>query len=132
MNKKLMIVKNKNGVQSCTRGGLRSHVYLQKGDIEGSQLAVTWVEVEPGGRQRPHHHPAEQVYVIVQGSGEMAIDGERRPVGVGDLIYIPGNSRHGIENNGSQRLIYVSAATPNWDIDAVYQHGQLATEGEST
>lgn len=123
-----MIIQHKSTVPFRERNGLTSYIYLQSGDIADSQLAVTWVEVAVGAKQRPHHHEAEQVYVIVQGSGLMQVGDQSRPAKRGDLIYIPGSATHGIENTGSEVLIYVSAATPNWDITSVYDHGQLALE----
>lgn len=121
-----MIVKNKTHVPQRERNGLTSHILLQAGDIPDAQLAATWVEVIPGAQQRPHNHEAEQVYIIVQGSGLMQINDETQPVTIGDLVYIPSNARHGIQNTGSGTLIYVSAATPNMDITTNYDYGQLA------
>jgi mannose-6-phosphate isomerase-like protein (cupin superfamily) len=69
-----------------------------------------------------------QVYVIVQGSGIMHVGGEIQPVQAGDLIYIPSNAEHGIENNTAEPLSYVSAATPAMNLRAAYDRGALTPD----
>jgi mannose-6-phosphate isomerase-like protein (cupin superfamily) len=45
---------------------------------------------------RHYHAESEEIYYVVEGSGEMELDGERRPVGVGDAVLIPPGARHQI------------------------------------
>lgn len=106
------------------RAGLASCVLLQDGDVPGSDLTVTWVEVAPGARQELHAHASEQVYVVVRGSGRVEVDGERRDVVIGDLVLAPGGAVHGIENTGAGSLVYVSAATPSFRVTDFYDHSE--------
>jgi mannose-6-phosphate isomerase-like protein (cupin superfamily) len=105
------------------RKGMVSYFLPDAHAVSESPLAVTWVDVEPGGRQLLHHHPEMQVYVIVQGSGLMHVGGEIQRVRAGDLIYIPSNAEHGIENDRAEPLSYVSAATPAMNLRAAYDQG---------
>jgi mannose-6-phosphate isomerase-like protein (cupin superfamily) len=107
--------------------GLRSHVLLQAGDLDGASLAVTWVDVAPGESQPPHRHDPEQVYVIVRGRGRVRVGDEEREVERGELVFIPPGAVHGIENVGSETLTYVSAATPAFDLTGLYDAGELAS-----
>jgi quercetin dioxygenase-like cupin family protein len=51
--------------------------------------------LEPGqGTQRHHHRRAEEIYLIVEGSGRMEVDGERAEVVPGDAILIPPGAWH--------------------------------------
>lgn len=120
-----MYVKNKTEVPKRERYGLTSHFMLQTGDIAESQLAVTWVDVQPGKKQRAHHHPPEQVFLIVAGTGRMHIGAETHEVTEGDLVYIPTNLPHSIDNLGDGVLSYISAATPQINFEEVYDHGEL-------
>lgn len=115
-----MIVRSKQTAAQRTTGGLTSHVLLEKGDGADSRLAITWVDVAPGGEQKPHRHEPEQAYVIVRGQGRMVVDGTERDVGARDLVFVPPNGLHGIRNTGEQTLTYVSAATPTFQITALY------------
>jgi mannose-6-phosphate isomerase-like protein (cupin superfamily) len=106
--------------------GLVSHILLEEGDAPGGELSVTWVNVEPGGRQVPHSHGPQQIYVITRGSGRMKVGGEERDVAEGQMVFIPPNTEHGIVNTGDGTLTYVSAATPAFRVTELYDAGQIS------
>ena len=63
--------------------------------------------------------------MLVQGSGLMRVGNDKRKVAVGELVYIPPNTLHSIENTSNDTLVYVSAATPNVDWQTFYDSGPL-------
>ena len=107
------------------RDGLVSHALLHAEDFPGTRLTVTWVDVDPGSAQRPHSHAPEQVYVVVRGWGKMKVGDEVEWVAAGDLVHIPPDTLHSIENISDGVLTYVSAATPTVDWEAFYDAGPL-------
>jgi len=107
------------------RPGLVSHILLQSGDTSSANLAIAWVIVEPGSAQQPHNHVPEQAYVVVEGQGRIKVGSEIADVKAGDLVYVPSNAEHAVENLGTERLVYVSVAVPALDIEAMYDTGQL-------
>src|SRR3954451_12673848 len=110
------------------RGRLRSHFLLDAGDLGSRHLTVTWVDVPAGSEQRAHFHPdSEQVYVIVRGTGRMSVAGHAEQVSEGDLVFIPPAAPHGILNDGSGPLVYISAASPPVSMAELYSE-QLAPE----
>ena len=110
------------------RGRLRSHFLLDAGDLGSRNLTVTWVDVPPGGEQRAHSHPdSEQVYVIVRGTGRIRVAGDSEQVREGDLVFIPPAAEHGIVNDGTETLVYVSAASPPVSMAELYNE-QLAPD----
>ncbi len=118
----------KDTAEKRARPGMTSYFLLGRHSVADTPLAVTWVDVEPGGRQLIHHHPETQVYVIIEGTGIMHVGGETLPVKAGDLAYIPSNADHGIENTGEGMLRYVSTATPAMDLIAAYDRGAHTPE----
>ena len=68
-------------------------------------------EVLPvGSAVRPHiHHQLEEIYYILSGTGTMLVGDESRQIGAGDAVYIPRETRHSLENTGSEpiRLLLV-------------------------
>ena len=46
--------------------------------------------------ERHYHAQSEEIYYVVEGSGEMELDGERQQVGVGVAVLIPPGARHQI------------------------------------
>ncbi|RMF56172.1 MAG: cupin domain-containing protein [Calditrichaeota bacterium] len=126
-----MYTRNKSTAPTRKRDGLTCHLLLQEGDVRNSRIAVTWVEVEPGSCQLPHRHMPEQIYVIIKGSGQMRIGETLKEVTVGDVVYIPSNMVHGIQNlSSTEQLVYVTAATPSFDIAAMYDQGKPVTATE--
>ena len=106
--------------------GLVSHILLEEGDAPGGELSITWVDVEPGGEQKPHSHGPQQVYVITRGQGRMKVGDDERDVHEGQMVFIPPDTDHGIVNRGDQVLTYVSAATPAFPVTDLYDVGQLS------
>jgi len=53
--------------------------------------------LEPGqSTQRHYHAESEEIYYVVEGAGEMELDGERRTLAVGDAVLIPPGAWHEI------------------------------------
>lgn len=59
-----------------------------------------------------HRHKQAEVYHILEGEGEVTINGTRSRVSSGSIVFIPGDAEHGIVNTGEGRLrwFYVFAA----------------------
>ena len=43
-------------------------------------------------------HTRDEVYVVVQGAGDLIKDGVRMPVGPGDFLFVPAGVEHNFEN----------------------------------
>lgn len=123
-----MFKRNKSAAPQRQRDGLLSYILLQQGDVPDTRLSVTWVELTPGGSQKPHKHSPEQSYIIIQGRGEMHVGEESSMVENGDIVHIPSNTVHFIENAGATDLIYVSVSSPAYDFTALYDDGELKQE----
>lgn len=95
------------------RGGQTSYLLLGDGQFGSRNLAITWVEGQPGSQQPFHEHPSsEQAYVILAGRGLMIVNDEEREVVAGTLVLVPPGARHAIRCVGDDSLIYVSATSP--------------------
>jgi mannose-6-phosphate isomerase-like protein (cupin superfamily) len=72
----------------------------------------------PGKATMPHHHPkTEEIYYILEGTGEMTIADETRSVGPGDAIAIPRGQRHTIANSGAITLRFLCCCAPGYEHD---------------
>jgi mannose-6-phosphate isomerase-like protein (cupin superfamily) len=99
------------------RGGQVSYLLLTGGQFGSENLAITWVEGDPGSEQPLHAHPAnEQVYVIARGRGIMKVGGEEHEVVAGTLVFIPPGTSHAIRNTGDEPLVFISATAPPFDL----------------
>ncbi len=62
--------------------------------------------------QRHYHAESEEFYYVLEGGGEMEIDGERSSVGVGDAIVIPPGAWHQITAGGDSDLRFLCCCSP--------------------
>lgn len=85
-----------------------------------SGLTVGIAEIPVGAPPPPrgHVHSQAEVYVFLAGHGVVVVGGERREIGQGDAVFIPGEMEHYAANTGSEplRLLYFFAADSFSDI----------------
>jgi mannose-6-phosphate isomerase-like protein (cupin superfamily) len=82
-------------------------------------LAEAWLE--PGQATQRHYHAAsEELYVLLDGSGEMEVDGERRHVGVGDAVLIPPGAWHQIRASAEAPLRFLCCCAPPYSHDDTF------------
>jgi mannose-6-phosphate isomerase-like protein (cupin superfamily) len=112
------------------RDNITSHLLVSALTCDAENLAITLVEMEPGGVQQLHNHEPEQVYYILEGSGVMTVDDERRSVKAGDCIYFPSFAKHGLENTGRTMLRYLSAASPSFTAEECERLWPLTRQDE--
>jgi quercetin dioxygenase-like cupin family protein len=65
--------------------------------VRGDRITFAVVDVEPNVLVPEHHHPNEQVGVVLRGAITMTVAGESRRLGVGDTYVIPGDVPHAAE-----------------------------------
>ena len=63
-------------------------------------FAMRLFEVEPGGHSPLHSHDWEHEVYIVDGSGELEFEGERKGFGKGWFILVPPGREHRFLNTG--------------------------------
>lgn len=85
-------------------------VYLLKDNKTLNNLVLSSTKLYRGQRTNGHRHPGqEEVYVFVQGWGEMIVgdeDSEPFDVGEGDYVLIPDGAFHRVTNTGDMNLIF--------------------------
>lgn len=68
---------------------------LASPELDNSRHVASGVSVVPAGSATPwHHHEAEEIAVIVAGSGEIEMNGVIFPVRVGDVLLTPPDVPH--------------------------------------
>ncbi|KAJ5748165.1 uncharacterized protein N7511_009861 [Penicillium nucicola] len=70
------------------------------------------------GRLCPHRHEQAEIYHILEGAGDMTVDGVTTAVHAGCTVFIPRNAEHGIVNTSDKplRWFYVFAVGSFGDI----------------
>ena len=80
-----------------TKDGSTIRSILDRTNAPVQNQSLAEARVPAGGSTERHHHKlAEELYFILEGAGEIELDGERRMVGPGDAILIPPGAWHTI------------------------------------
>jgi len=78
-----------------------------------AQQSLAEATLAPGqATQRHYHRASEEIYFVLDGEGEMELDGERRRVDVGDAIAIPPGAWHELRAGGDRPLRILCCCAP--------------------
>jgi mannose-6-phosphate isomerase-like protein (cupin superfamily) len=69
--------------------------------------------------QRHYHARSEEIYVFLEGGGEMEVEGEAREVGPGDSVLIPPGAWHQI-TAGAQGARFLCCCAPPYSDDDTF------------
>jgi len=100
--------------------------------IQTRNFCMGNVTLEPNGGQVPwHNQEQEEIYFIVEGTGEMCLGSERQTVTTGQAVYIPPRVFHQLTNIGDKPLRMIYCYGPAGDVAHWRQEldGTLPKEG---
>ena len=106
-----MIIADLNKTEGRTYPARRTTRNIAGGasPIQCDNFCIGNVTLEPRGGQVPwHNHHQEEVYLILEGAGEMCLGQQRQTVTAGQAVYIPPGVFHQLTNTGDTptRMIY--------------------------
>jgi mannose-6-phosphate isomerase-like protein (cupin superfamily) len=70
--------------------------------------------------QRHYHRETEEFYYLLEGSGEMEIDGERAAVRPGDAVLVPPGAWHEIRADEGSELRFLCCCAPPYRHEDTY------------
>jgi len=89
--------------------------------LRAEEQSLAEATLAPGQATERHRHAAsEELYYLVEGSGEMEVDGERQRVRPGDGILIPPGAWHQIRNDGPGDLRFLCCCAPPYSHDDTF------------
>ena len=83
---------------------IRSLLDRTNAPVQRQSLAEATLPAD-ASTQRHYHQASEEFYFILEGSGEMELDGVTRVVHPGDAVLIPAGARHTITALSSLRML---------------------------
>jgi mannose-6-phosphate isomerase-like protein (cupin superfamily) len=85
--------------------------------IQCRHFCIGHVTLEPRGGQVPwHNQEQEEIYFIVEGTGEMCLGAERQIVTTGQAVFIPPGIFHQLTNVGDAPLRMLYCYGPAGDV----------------
>jgi mannose-6-phosphate isomerase-like protein (cupin superfamily) len=74
-----------------------------------TSFGVNQMVLEPGQRSRIHRHQnQEEVYLVLEGTLSLAIEGEESDLGEGELVRVAPDVRRQLMNRGPERLVMIA------------------------
>jgi mannose-6-phosphate isomerase-like protein (cupin superfamily) len=90
---------------------IRELLGLETAPVRSQSLAEA--TLAPGSATQRHYHAdSEELYYVLEGQGEMEVDGERSRVGPGDAVLIPAGSWHQIVAHDGGELRFLCCCAP--------------------
>tara|TARA_B100001996_G_C18166087_1_gene402534 strand:+ start:167 stop:523 length:357 start_codon:yes stop_codon:yes gene_type:complete len=82
---------------------------------ENTSYKIKRIEVNPGQRlSYQYHNKRSEVWVIIQGNGIITLNDIERNYSKGDTILIPQSMKHRIENQGTDKTIFIEVQTGSY------------------
>ena len=63
--------------------------------------------LEKGGAAPRHSHPWQHIIYVVEGVGNLFMDGTDYPLKAGSVAYVPSDILHQVSNAGEQRFVFI-------------------------
>lgn len=109
---------------------LSSHILMDAGELGSRNMTVTWIDVPSGVSQELRsHEEAEQVYVVVKGTGTLSTTGDTEVLEPGDLALIPPATDHTLANEDEEPLSLLSVQSPAVSVDETFGRQTAAVVG---
>jgi mannose-6-phosphate isomerase-like protein (cupin superfamily)/pyrroloquinoline quinone (PQQ) biosynthesis protein C len=89
---------------------LNIEFYVTRAPFPAEVLDPRFVRIPEGKFNENHKHAHETVFVVMQGTGEIHVDGRVVEVRPGDLVFVPRWSMHQSRNTGSGELLLLAIA----------------------
>ncbi len=107
--------RERDATPFVTKDGSTIREYFHTGEQSLAEASL-----EPGAATQRHFHArSEEIYLIVEGGGELEVDGDRRQVAPGDAILIPPNAWHGL-TAGRQGVTLLCCCVPPYSDDDTF------------
>lgn len=92
-------------------GADRVSMAMMVGREDGApHFSMRQFEVAPGGRTPQHSHDYEHEVLVLDGAGDVLLEGERRPIRPGDVIYVPADQEHQFRADQERGLRFICLA----------------------
>lgn len=91
----------------------RLKLLLSAGRTESAEITLGMAALDPGEELPLHSHPQAETCIVLSGNGRFEVEGETTPVEASQIVFIPGNARHRIVNDGEKPLTFLFAFAAN-------------------
>ena len=118
-HKRIIVFENDGRMEPDICGQV---IDLINSEISGSKnMSIATIFVDPGKESKMHFHKKmEEIYYILDGKGEININGIVTKIKKGYAILLPVGSKHQIRNTGQKVLKFISVDSPSFEENDIY------------
>jgi mannose-6-phosphate isomerase-like protein (cupin superfamily) len=80
--------------------------FVDKTFLDGRTLKMSVVAPQKA-THLPHRHAEDEIFLVLEGTAELYLDGKTKVAGANTSFYCPPNREHGIRNVGETDLKYL-------------------------
>jgi mannose-6-phosphate isomerase-like protein (cupin superfamily) len=112
-NDKGLIVREAEGTHILTRRKVPITVKISKTKHGIDGISFCTEDMTPGRKMRVHKHlNNDELIFIHKGEGTLTLDEQLVEVKTGDVIFVPRDTWHGLDNTGNENLLMVFQYSP--------------------
>jgi quercetin dioxygenase-like cupin family protein len=89
-------------------------------DLGAEHVMAYRLALEPDSALSHVHIGAEEVLYVLEGAGQVRVEGTSHEVGAGQAVFIPSGAEHTYVNTGAAPLVVVGAMAPPIDLDDIH------------
>ena len=106
-----------------TKDGSSIRLLIDLTNSSAQNQSLAEATLPPHGETARHYHgESEELYYVLDGTGEMELDGERTRLGPGDAVLIPPRAWHRIHAIGDGALRFLCCCAPPYrDADTFFE-----------
>lgn len=114
-----MLAKNFDEVRGevFPAGRLTKVIVSPFSDLKAKNFVMGYVTIFPGGSIPLHTHPQEEVYTVLEGTGQMTVGEETKELSAVSSVYIPPEQPHSLVNQESSDLVMLFVYAPAGVVD---------------
>ena len=102
------------------RGAVSWKTLISAELTDSEALALGVGRVPAGAALNAHRHAQPEAYLVLDGAGELTVDGVARRVGPGDAVFIPGDAVHSLACRGARELRFAYVFPADSSDEVVY------------
>ncbi len=90
--------------------GVFKQILLKRDDLDAGRIQmINWSTLLPGKSFRSHYHEAmDEVFIVLDGEVEIAVNKEKETLGKGDAVVIPEGAVHIMKNLTDREVCYIA------------------------
>jgi quercetin dioxygenase-like cupin family protein len=94
--------------------------WLVDRDLGAQHVMAYRLTLDPDSALSHVHIGAEEVLYVLEGTGEVRVEGAAHQVSVGQAVFVPDGAEHAYINSGANTLTLVGAMAPPIDVDDIH------------